>query len=234
MSGALVLLAGCGSSGHHPSAAGSSSPGGSLAAPSPTASAATVAQLKKIVLQAADLPTGWKGTPAQADSSASDEASLLSCIGTGRKNTDPDQVATADSQDFTLGAATISSSATSYRAQSDVDSDKALLSNPKLPSCYSDLLKKQLAAAAPGGAAVGNVSVKFTPGPGTGPANVAGSGAVTVQLTANGRPVPLYIDFAYLTGRQLEAEVDAESAGTPVPASVLQAAIKAVAGRLDG
>lgn len=184
-------------------------------------------QLKKIVLQAGDLPAGWKGTPATSDDSSDSE--LFKCL--GAKNTDTDQVAKADSMDYNLGDATISSSASSYKSQSDLDSDIALLTNAKLQTCFTKLVKTQLAANLPKGATLGPVSVKFTPGPGTGPKNVAGTGAVSLSLSMNGQQVPLFVDFAYLTGPLIEAEVDAENVGTPVPAAVFQAAIKAVADR---
>jgi hypothetical protein len=189
-----------------------------------------VVQLKKIVLQAGDLPRSWKAGPAEQDSSGdSGQAQLMKCV--GAKNTDEDQVATADSDDYTLGDATISSSASSYKSQSDLDSDLALLKSPKLTPCYNKMLKQQLATALPNGAALGAVSVKFTPGPGSGPANVAGSGLATVSITVAGQHAKVYVNFVYLTGPLIEAEVDAESIGSPVPAAVLQSAVKAVADR---
>jgi hypothetical protein len=183
-----------------------------------------------MVLRQGDLPSSWKATPAEPDSSdGSDQAQLMRCV--GARNTDKDQVATADSHDYTLGEATLSSSASSYKSQSDLDSDIALLKSPKLTSCFTQLLKKQLATSLPKGASLGAVSVKFSPGPGSGPANVAGSGSATVSVTAGGQHLKLFIDFVYLTGPLIEAEVDAQSVGSPVPAAVLQAAVKAVAGR---
>jgi hypothetical protein len=149
----------------------------------------------------------------------------------GAKNTDGDRVATADSEDYTLGGAEISSSVSSYKSQSDLDSDLALLKSPKLPPCYTQLLKKTLATAFPKGVALGTVSVKVTPGPGTGPANVAGSGLATVSITANGQRAKVYVNFFYITGPLIEAEVDAENLGSPVPAAVLRSAVKAVADR---
>ncbi|HEX8095253.1 hypothetical protein [Jatrophihabitans sp.] len=187
-------------------------------------------QLKKIVLRATDLPRGWKAVPSEPDDDDSaGEAELLKCI--GARNTDEDQVATADSADFGLGDATISSSASSYKSQSDLDSDLALLKSPKLVPCFSKLLKKELAKSLPDDASLGAVSVKFTPGPGTGPANVAGSGLATVALTVGGQHVKVYVHFIYLTGPLIEVEIDADNIGAPVPPAVLQAAIKAVADR---
>lgn len=241
---ALVLLAGCGSSsdsaGSAPHSADSSSSHSAdspsvssntpTASPTPTVTPATGVQLKKIVLRPGDLPSSWKAAPAQPDSSSSsDQAELTRC--TGGRNTDKDQVATTDSDDYSFGNATISSSATSYKSRSDLDSDLALLKSPKLATCYNQLLKKQLRTSMPKGAGLGAVSVRFTPGPGAGPANVAGSGSATVSVSVGGQHVKVYVNFVYLTGPLIEAEVDAENVGSPVPAGVLQAAVKAVAHR---
>jgi hypothetical protein len=187
-------------------------------------------QLKKIALQPADLPSSWKAAPAQPDSSdSSGQAQMMKCI--GAKNTDEDRVATADSDDYTHGDATISSSATSYKSQSDLDNDTALLKSPKLTQCFTKLLKQQAGMGLPKGATLGPVSVKFTPGRGAGPANVVGSGSAAMLVTANGQHVKVYVNFVYLTGPLIEAEVDAENVGSPVPAAALQSAVKAVADR---
>jgi hypothetical protein len=232
LAGALVLLAGCaGSSGSttKTGSSGTTTKSTPAASPTPTVTPATVAELRKIVLQATDLP-GWKPSPAEPDSSSSaDQAQLMACV--GAKNTDADQVATTDSDDFNLGDATISSSASSYKSQSDLDSDLALLKNPKLVPCFNQQFQKYLATSMPEGAGVGAVSVKFTPGSTGGPANVVGSGSAAVPVTVNGQQVTVYIDFVYVTGPLIEAEVDAENVGAPVPAAVLQAAVKAVATR---
>jgi hypothetical protein len=189
-----------------------------------------VVQLKKIVLQAADLPRAWKAHPATQNSSdSSEQAQLVKCVGV--RNTDADKVATADSNDFVLGTTTISSSASSYKSQSSLANDLAMLKSPKLVPCYNKVLKKELATSLPAGASLGAVSVKFTPGHGTGPANVAGSGSATVSATIGGKNIKVNIGFVYLTGPLMEVEVDADGIGSPVPAAALQAAVKAVAGR---
>lgn len=228
VAGALVLLAGCGSSSSSSSGHATTSSSSKPAAARTTAPA-TVAQLKTIVLQPADLPPGWKGTPAADSSDGSTQAQLMKCV--GAKNTDVDKVAETDSNDYSNGEATISSSATSYKSQSDVDSDVAVLKSPKLTPCTVQLFKKMLVESMPKDASVGAVSLKFTPGHGTGPANVTGSGQVTVPVSVNGRGISMYVSFVYLTGPQIEAEVDAENIGAPVPASVLRAAVLGVAQR---
>lgn len=187
-----------------------------------------MATLKKIVLRATDLPRGWKASPPEPDSKDNSDEELLKCV--GAKNTDADEVATTDSDDFALGDVTIYSSATSYKSQSSVDSDVAMLKSPKLVPCFTKMLKKELATALPKGSSLGAVAVKFTPGPGAGPANVAGSGTGSVSVTVGQAHLKMYISFVYVTGPLMEVELDADSLGAPVPAA-FQAAVKAVADR---
>jgi len=135
------------------------------AAPTPTAAAATaatLAQLKTIVVQRVDLPAGWTGAPYQSDpSDAAFDAEFDSCLGV--RNTDPDKSAEADSDDFSEGDATISSSATSYRSAADVASDTAALRSPKLNGCFQTELRKDVASSLPGGATIEGITLKVVP-----------------------------------------------------------------------
>jgi hypothetical protein len=218
----VALLAGCASSSPTPHR---SSPTTS-AAPTPAPRSA----LKKIVLQTADLPPSWKSTPYQADpSDAADQADLVKCV--GGRNTDKDAVADVNSDDFALGDATVSSSATSYWAQSDLDADVAIAHSPKLSSCYDQLAKKQLASSLPAGATIESASMKITPGSAGGPANVIATGAGTIKVSVNGQHVAVYATVAFITGPLIEAEVDTENVGAPVSTSLVQSLVAAVAGR---
>jgi hypothetical protein len=222
----IALLAACGSS------PPSSSPA-STGSPAPSASAATppsLSQLKKIVLQPADLPPGWKGVPYQPDpNAAADYAALVKCV--GAHNTESDKVAEAHSDDFDLGSASISSSAASYRSQGDLDADVAMLHSPKLSPCFKQLTKKQLAAASPAGTTIESASVKITPGSAGGPANVAATGTGTIKVRENGQQVTVYLTVAFITGPLIEAEVDTENVGTPLPATVVNPLVATVATR---
>jgi hypothetical protein len=230
---AVAALAACSSS----SSASPSAPNGSqVPSSSPAASAsaaatpAALSQLKKIVLQPADLPSGWKGTPYQTDpNSAAEDTALAACV--GARDTDSDQVAQAHSDDFGLSNATIASSATSYRSQSDLVTDIATLHSPKLSSCFSQMMKKQLASSLPAGSKVASASIKVTPGSAGGPANVIATGTGTVQVQVSGQQIPVYLTVAFITGPLIEAEVDAENVGTPVPASVVNRVAATVATR---
>jgi len=181
-------------------------------------------------LQSADLPSGWKGAPYQPDpNSSAENATLTKCVGV--RDTDSDKLAEANSDDFSLDAATISSSASSYRSQSDLNSDVASLHSPKLSACFGQMMKTQLATALPAGSTVESASIKITPGSAGGPANVVATGTGIVKVQVSGQPVPVYLTVAFITGPLIEAEVDTENADAPVPASVVKPLVAAMAAR---
>jgi hypothetical protein len=187
---------------------------------------ASLSQLKKIVLQPADLPAGSKGLPFQPDPNGSAvDAALAKCA--GGRDTDSDESAGAYSDNFVIGHAVIASSAGSYRSQSDVDADVAFYHSPKLPLCLeqmNDLL------IPPAGVTIESASIKITPGWAGGPANVAVTGTGTVKVLVKGQQV-LYTTFAFITGPLIEAWVSAWSGGAPVPASVIDPLVAKVATR---
>ncbi len=222
----VAVLAACSSS----SPKSPSASGGSPATSAPAATPASLSQLQKIVFQPADLPSGWKGTPYQpGPNDSASNAALVKCV--GGRNTDSDKVAEAHSDDFALGDASISSSATSYRLQSDLDADMAMLHSPKLSPCFEQTTKKQLAASLPAGGTIESASIKITPGSAGGPANVVATGTGTIKVQVNGQQVPVYLTVAFITGPLIEAEVDTENIGTPVPASVVNPLVATVATR---
>lgn len=211
----VAVLAACGSSPKAPSG--------------PAATPASLSQLKTIVLQPADLPAGWKGTPNQPDPNQSaEDAALVKCV--GMPDTDSDKVAEANSDDFSLSDASISSSATSYRLASDLTTDVAVLHSPKISPCFEQMLKKQLAVALPG-ATVESGSLKITSGSAGGPANVVATGSGNFKILDSGQQVPVYLTVAFITGSLIEAEVDTENVGEPVAASVVNRLVAAVATR---
>ena len=228
----VAALAACGNSSPKSPSSSSGSPVSS-SSPATSASAATPAslsQLKKITLRPADLPSGWKGAPYQPDpNNSADNAAFVKCV--GGRNTESDKVAEAHSDNFALGNASISSSAASYRSQSDLDADVAILHSPKLSRCFERMIKKQLAASLPAGDTIKSASIKITPGSAGGPANVVATGTGTIKVRVNGQQVPMYLTLAFIKGPLIEAEVDTVNVGTPVPASVVNPLIATVATR---
>jgi len=236
---AVTLFAACTSSSKSPStpSASSTAPSSSAATSSSSSAApssaapAPLAQLKKIVLQPADLPPGWKGTPASKDNAddAATQAALAKCVGV--RNTDPDKVADANSSDFALGDASISSSASSYSSQSALAADIALVHSAKLGPCFDRQAKELFAKSLPAGTTVDSVSSKFTSGSAGFRSNVVGSGVSTVKLSSGGQHLVLYLTVAFITGPLIEAEVDTQNVGKQVAASVVKSAVSAVADR---
>ena len=181
-------------------------------------------------MRPADLPQGWKGTPYQPDpNDSADNAAMMKCV--GARNTDSDKVAEANSDNFALGNASISSSAASYRSQSDLNADVATLHSPKLSPCFEQMMKKQLAASLPAGSTIESASIKITPGSAGSPANVVATGTGTIKVRVNGQQAPLYLTVAFITGPLIEAQVDTENVGAPVPASVVNPLLATVATR---
>lgn len=224
--GTAYALAGHGGS---PSPVSLSSP----ATPKPTLTPATLAQLKKMVLQPADLPSGWKGTPpTQADQSTpAEDAAMAKCLGSSY--TDSDQFAEADSDNFDLGNATISSSARSFRSQSDQAAYVAMFHSPKLSTCFGQMLTKELGASSSTAGATVQSSIKITPGSPGGPANVVATGTGTIKVQGNGQVIPIYMTVAFITGPLTEVEVDAVNTDAPVPTSVVMPLVATVAARAD-
>ena len=242
--GFVVVLAGCGNSSAATTATAkvtatvTAKATSSPASPSP----ALLPQLNGIVLRSTDLPKGWVGLPHKTDpNAAATDAALARCV--GGRNTDTDKVAEANSADFALAGASISSSADSYRSTSDLDSDIAMLNSPKVSTCFDQQLVKQLATSLPKGATIASASVKITPGSAGGPTNVVANGTGSIKVSMNSQqaavyvtaafdagPV-IYVTVAFITGPLIEAEVDTSSLGTPIPASLVKSLVAEVATR---
>jgi hypothetical protein len=230
----VSLLAGCGSSSSKATtstAAGSLTPSSSsLTSAAPSVSPASESQLADIVLQPSDLPAEWTPTPYKADpGDTAAKAAVLRCV--GAPSTASDKVAEVHSFDFALGDAGVSSWAGSYRSQSAVDANIAALLSSKASPCFEQRLKREITPQLPAGAAIESISIKIIPGSAGGPANVVATLVGTVKISVSGEHGVIYIRVAYITGPLIVAEVDAENVGAPVPASVMESSVAAVADR---
>ncbi|MGN6608827.1 MAG: hypothetical protein ACTHMS_17680 [Jatrophihabitans sp.] len=207
----------------------SSAPGAPSSAPS---SSAPAADLQGLVLQASDLPSGWKGTP-RTDNQAQDQAEqrkLVACVGTGA-DTSADRVGRADSEEFESGQSQLSSDVTAWRTQDAVDANVALLNQPRTNSCYQQQIRDALAAQLPAGTTLDRVDVKLTPA-GAGSGNVVATADGTIVATAGSQHITIRLGAAFITGKQLTGTVQWVGIGAPVPAAVVQAAVTAVAKRI--
>jgi hypothetical protein len=199
-------------------------------APSVSATPASLSQLKKIVLQPADAPSGWSRQAYQPDPNESaSTAAFDKCVGV--RDTDADRVAQANSDNFVKGDASVDSSASSYRSESDLATDEAALRSPKISSCFEQMLKIQLASSLPAGSKIESASIKITNGSAGFPANVVGTGTGTIKVGVSGQQIPVYLSVAFITGPLIEAEVDAENVGAPLSASVVNPLVTKVATR---
>ena len=75
------------------------------------------------------------------------------------------------------------------------------------------------------------VSVKVTPGSAGGPANVVATGVATARITVGGTAVEVYLSNTYIVGPLIAAGIDSFSAGAPIPTSLMNSLIAAVANR---
>ena len=196
----------------------------------PARSVPDKATLARVVLRPTDLPPGWTATPHESDpNDPGAQAALARC--TGVSDSGAGEVAEADSPDFGQEGATISSSATSYRSQADIDADVALLKNPKVSACFRQLLRTAITSSLPPGAKLDAVSSKITPGTGGGPSDVVGIVRATVTMTVSDVRVVVYMDMAFITGRLIEAEVEVVNPRLPISDSVFFALVRDVATR---
>ena len=182
------------------------------------------------MLQAADLPAAAKGTPHVPDpNDAADQATMAKCVGV--RNADTNKAAEAHSESYAVGNTIISSVATSYRSQSDLDTRIAMLRSPKASPCFNQKWRKQLATVLPAGATIESTSVKITPGSAGGPANVVATGTGAIMVRMSGQKVPLYASIAFISGPSVEAGVEVVNIGTPPAASEVKSLVAAVAAR---
>ncbi|WP_375497246.1 hypothetical protein [uncultured Jatrophihabitans sp.] len=240
---ALVLTA-CGSSGGGGSSAaasGGAQGGASSSAQSPTAasSSATSApapsrtQLQAINVQAADLPAGYQGKAATPDSDDDDvNAQLESCTGV-QGAPESHKVATADSDDFTKGQLTVSSTFSSFQSQSDVDADVALIKSPKVNECLNTVFKATLAKSLGSSGTVDSATIKLTPGSGGGPSNVAALASGAVNITAGGQKTVIYLGVAFITGPQVGGTLSYVGIGEQLDTATQVSALAAVAKRAE-
>jgi hypothetical protein len=223
---AAVLLAACSGS---PSGAPAPA-GGGAGRFAPVVAPPSLAQLKKIVLQPGDLPSGWKATPPRpAPKSSPGDHAFLECV--GARDTSGDMVAQAYSDYFADGNEYVSSSVASYRSQGDVDSIVAMLRSPKYSTCYTQAQVNAMRASPPPHEVIEAESYNVTPGSGSGPANVVATITGTIKFEVYDEQETLYTTFVFITGPLIEGGVDVNGLGSPVPASVLSPLVAAMAAR---
>jgi len=231
---ATLALAACSSSssggGGNTSPATSAPPSTSAAPPSSSGPTPPPhAALAAIPVQASDLPSGWKATPADTSNEAAANAAMHNCV--GGTDTSPDKVETVNASDYSLNNATISSNVSSFKSEADIAADKQLLQSPKIDSCYKQLLNKLLAKALPSGTTVDNITFHLTPGSGGGPTNLEATGDGVIAIMAQGQSASVYVSVAFISGPLVEAQVTFIDLGQRVDETLQRQIITAVAQR---
>jgi hypothetical protein len=197
----------------------------------PAALPSATPRLTAIALQQADLPAGWTGTPYMVDpGDAANDTAMAKC--TGGRDTDADESGESHSPNYALAGATVSSQASSFRTADDLTADVATLHSAKISGCFDALLRAEVAASLPAGTTVNAVAITITPtAAGAAPSNVVATGSGTVTVTSSGLKLGVFLNVAFITGPSIEAELDFENLGQPVPAAVQTALIAKVAAR---
>jgi hypothetical protein len=191
----------------------------------------SLARLETIVVQPGDLSSDWTAQPYHDDSHGdTGDAAFLSCAGVKSTATDG-EIATANSDDYYLANMVVSSSATSYRSESEVQSDFALVRSRKFSSCLNQLMTTLIKAGMPRGATINAPSFVMKPGSAGQPSNVAASGSGSVRVSLAGRSITLYMAMAFISGPRIEAFVSALNLQTPVPAPLMNRLTANVAAR---
>ncbi len=190
-------------------------------------SPATKEQLKKIVLQASDLPAGWQAGPYLGlPDEAGINAVMADCMGT--RDTTPDMVAETKSAGYTNGKVQVESIAASYRSERDLDEDFGALSNPRLSPCQELLNRKILEGV---GVTVGSLSIKATPAPAGSPANVVGVVTAAITETQGGSRIVEHDRVTFIRGPLIEVQVEMTSTGPPIPEDLMNSLVAKIAAR---
>jgi hypothetical protein len=227
----LVLVAGYAFERYHsrPATAGIAPPITDTQA-RPSSPPGSLERLNDVVLRASDLPGDWTSNPYQADpNNDAGQAAFAKCIGTMASN--PDVVAEAHSDDFSLGQMTISSSATSYRTQATVQSDTAALQRPRLSTCFTQLMQTVLKSTLPTGSTLDSPSFRITPRSAGDPRGVVATATGSVKISVDGRHLTAYMAFGFIAGPKIEADVDAFNIDAPIPPQLMNAMVTKVASR---
>ncbi len=179
----------------------------------PVATAPGKAVLATIVLSAADLPSGWTGAAYKGDpNTARVNTQMAHCA--GYRDTQPDQVALAHGDTFTLGNATVDSEAISYKSNTDIVADREAATKPKFKACYDAGLRAAVGKSLPAGASIKRVSTQLTQDPAGSP--IAGTISTVLTIATSSGQVSVYSVDMLATGRLTQVQLDMSSLGKPV------------------
>jgi hypothetical protein len=210
-----------------PGSTSGSTPVGTPSTSSPSAVDPQTVNLQSLVLQRADVPSGWTAKTHTEDSSSDlEDREVIACLGS---NIQPNagRIQQVHSDDYDQGQSEITSDASSWQTAQNVQDQIGLITSPKADACFKQALEKQLASA-PGL----QVTVDIQPGAGGLPSDVVARLHAVVTYTDNGKLARLYFDTAFIAKGTVTAEVDFLGVGDQIPLGVSSGMVEAVAHRV--
>ena len=187
-----------------------------------------IARANSIVLQQADLPTGWRGA-AHSTTPAEQERSRQLSICLGRPDPETFRSAIVYGQDLSMGQMQVSSIATVLNTADDAKADLAAIRGPKYGPCLVASFRNDLQRQA-GDARV--EAVAFEPLA----VEAFGDASVGIRLTANlvypDRTENLFADLVYITKDRSTVSATFFSFTQPFPAALEQSLVSRMGNRI--
>ncbi len=186
------------------------------------------ATARTIVLQQADMPSGWRGVPHTETPEERARARAFSlCL--GRADPEPTRSATVYGPDLSNGQIQVSSVATVLKTTQDAKADLDAVRGPKYGDCVATALRDDLRRQAPD-ARIEEVTVEPLP------VEQFGDGSVGVRVTANmvypDRTDRLFADVIYMSKDRATASATFSSFGQPFPATLQQSMVSRIGHRV--
>lgn len=175
---------------------------------------------------------------AQASVSASPTASqkppdpVAQCEG-GVTGAVPTDARTAQEAVFVSGMSQAQSSVTPYTKQSDIDADKAELTNPKAQDCINQALLPRIEQSFPAGITASGGSLTLSPGSNGGPDDIVATASGQISVSGPKGSATVYVDIWFIAANTIEGEVVFIGDGAQVPADIQHTAATAVAQRIS-
>ena len=198
-------------------------------APAAAGKVADAATARTIVLQQADMPSGWRGAAHSEDPREQERSRELSrCLG----RPDPDSIRSAIvyGPDLSMGQTQVSSIATVLNTVEDATADLDAVRGPNYGQCVLAALTQSLRQQAPD-ARVEDASAEPLP------VESYGDGAVGVRLTANlvypARTDHLFADFVYISKNRATVSATFFSFVQPFPATLEQSLVSRLGNRIE-
>ena len=186
------------------------------------------ATARTIVLQQADMPSGWRGTPHTETPEERDRSRAFSqCL--GRNDPEPTRSATVYGADLTNGQIQVSSVATVLKTVGDAKADLDAARGPKYRPCVATALGDDLRRQAPDARIEDVVAEPLA-------VEQFGDGSVGVRVTASlvyaDRTDRLFADVVYISKDRATASATFSSFTQPFPAPLQQAMISRIGHRV--